>query len=127
VYSNALEDSEEIAHTSILGRCYVTVEDGNILFVRNYKLLPEELAEAYIPDSGVYAEGQFKVGKDIPPGRYILTGVDYGIYRIDNSSRHYSDFRDNLAFEVLHKGEEAAVTLHDGEYLTVNDVTVTAD
>lgn len=65
-------------------------------------------------DSGVLAEGTYKVGTDIPAGEYKLTATsgDMGYWEVTNSSSADADIVGNDNFTG-----SAYVTVSDGQYL----------
>jgi len=120
VYQGKYAGAMILAYETFYGQCYLSVEEGEILYVEDAAFIPERFAPANDPFGG-YAAGQYKVGKDIAPGNYVFRGgQEYGGWvSVDTTSRHYSDMRDNLVFEVLGPGEERAFTLEDGQYVTL--------
>ena len=74
--------------------------------------------------NGVYSEGMYKVGKDLPAGEYKVTcNSEYSCY-IEVSSDSTGNF-DSIITNDNFDGEKY-VTVSEGQYLTVTRGTFTA-
>ena len=109
------------------------VHEDHVEFLRKTRRLPSadkvevRLAPAkdITPEleEGVYPEGAYLVGLDVPAGDYTVAPVDkaplssYSVY----SGILGTDAR-TLKFEVLRT--EAACALHDGEYIELSGCTL---
>ena len=102
---------------------YITLQDGQYFTVNRGRFAAE--AEVQITSkNGVYSEGMYKVGKDLPAGEYKVTcNSEYSCY-IEVSSDSTGNF-DSIITNDNFDGEKY-VTVSEGQYLTVTRGTFTA-
>lgn len=102
---------------------YVTVQDGEYFKVDAGKIYPVADAPSLIPNEGVYKNGQYKVGTDIPAGeyKYVLDStVGMGYVEVASDSRH--DIISIISNET--PLADGYITVSNGQYLTLEDVYI---
>lgn len=102
---------------------YVTLKDGEYFKFQDGEMYPVEQAPSIIPENGVYADGMYKIGKDIPAGEYKITlGTDseLGYYEVSKSSSH--QLEDIVTNENVQA--DTYLTVSDGQYLKLQGVTI---
>ena len=70
---------------------YVTLNEGEYFKMTGGEMYPVEDAESVIPEDGLYQDGMYKVGTDIPAGEYkvILTSdLGMGYLEVSADSSH---------------------------------------
>ncbi|WP_342566643.1 hypothetical protein MKY09_11215 [Psychrobacillus sp. FSL K6-4046] len=121
--SGALESIIFNDNLSKEANSYVTLNDGEYFKFQDGEMYPVEQAPSVIPEDGVYTDGMYKIGKDIPAGEYKITlGTDseLGYYEVSKSSSH------QLEDIVTNENVEADtyLTVSDGQYLKLQGVTI---
>ncbi|ARF16271.1 hypothetical protein [Sporosarcina ureae] len=99
---------------------YVTLHQGEYFTLKGGEMYPVASAPSIKPENGIYKDGQYKVGTDIPPGSYTLMvddQSDIGFYEISKNSRQ--DMMDLLVSDVVEG--ETSVDIKNGEYLTIRN------
>ncbi|GGP08083.1 DUF1307 domain-containing protein [Oceanobacillus neutriphilus] len=104
---------------------YITVKNGDYLNLENVAAYTVEEAPTIIPEDGVYTDGMYKVGEDIPAGEYNLVlneeaFGDMGYLEVAKDSSHglYS-----IETNELPK-DDTNITVQEGQYLTIKDMTI---
>lgn len=106
-----IEDNDNF-DTFTFFRCY----DGQYLKLSRCKITPIKNAPVYSANDGVYNEGTYRVGIDIPAGEYKFTAKsDRGGYYCAYTDITYEDIEDNDNFDDV-----AYYTIEDGQYLKLN-------
>ena len=104
------------------GNRYITLHEGEYYKVERGKTVPLAIAPKYAGNSGKYGPGMYLVGRDLSPGRYLITttpGSYNGYYEIrghainGSEGSHISDIIKN---EILDSGSRY-VTLENGQYI----------
>lgn len=100
---------------------YVTLNEGEYFKLTGGEMYPVSEAPSIVPKDGLYKDGMYKVGKDIPAGEYKvkLTGA-MGYTEVTTSSRHQLDnivSNDNLQ-------ADSYITVQDGQYLKITGVQI---
>lgn len=121
--TGALESIIYNANLTQNGHMYATVADGEYLKVTGSTIYKVNEAPSVVPKDGVYKNGQYKVGVDIPAGeyKYVLdSALGLGYVEVSKSSRH------NLLEIVTNDNPQADgyITVTDGQYLTLQDVYI---
>lgn len=104
---------------------FITVKDGQYLTVSDGKFV--SASEAPVPGAvdGVYGEGMYRVGTDLPPGEYLIAAnsgyMAYVEISKDSSGSLYSIIS-NDNFEG-----EKYLTVSDGQYLTISGGVIHAN
>lgn len=112
-----------VFNDNVKGNIYLTVNDGEYLKATGGTLYPVEEAPTIVPSDGVYKDGMYKVGKDIPAGEYkvILTDtMGMGYYEVSTDSRH------GIESIVTNENVQADtyLTISDGQYLKISGVEI---
>ena len=114
VYNAHLEKDEHM---------YLTISNGQYLNIEDAEIYSLADAPSIIPEDGVYQNGQFKVGTDIPAGEYtyIVDKNDSSAF-IEVSTSSIYDV-DNIILSET-PTVNGSVTLTDGQYLTLQNVHI---
>ena len=99
---------------------YVTLLEGEYFTLKGGEMYPVASAPTIKPANGIYKDGQYKVGTDIPAGSYTLLvedESDIGFYEISKNSRQ--DMMDLLVSDVVEG--ETSITVTNGQYLTIRN------
>lgn len=104
---------------------YLTVKDGEYLSLQDCYALPASDVETYTPADGIYADGMYLVGYDIPAGEYKISlsedsVIGMGYVEVSSNSRH--DF--NSIISNNNVDTTIYQTISDGQYLTLQDVYI---
>lgn len=70
---------------------YVTLNEGNYFKLQGAEMYPVEEAPSVVPEDGIYADGMYKVGQDIPAGEYKIildSSIGMGYYEVSKDSSH---------------------------------------
>lgn len=113
---------EGIIHNdNVTGHTYVTVEDGQYLKLQFGEAYPVGSAPSIIPENGLYKDGEYKVGKDIPAGEYeLISNTEMGYFEVSKDSNGTLDSIITNDFVT----SNAYVTVEDGEYLKLQGVEI---
>ena len=108
-----------IANDNISTHTYITVRDGEYFKVTGGQFALSSTVDAVEPSSdGIYGEGTYKVGKDIPAGEYKIIATNNCYIEVSSNSNHtLSSIISNDNIEV---GTSTYITVSDGQYLKVN-------
>ena len=98
---------------------FLTVDDGQYLTLNRGLLVKADGVHAPGPDeNGMYGEGTYRVGIDIPAGEYKVTAIsDRGCY-IEVCSDSYGVFDSIISNDNI--DTTGYISVKDGNYLTVN-------
>ncbi|NMD69327.1 hypothetical protein HHO41_03435 [Bacillus sp. DNRA2] len=101
---------------------YVTLNDGDYFKLQGAEMYPVASAPSVIPKNGLYKEGMYKVGPDIPAGEYKVTlgSSGMGYIEVNTGSRHQLDgivTNENVQADMY-------ITVADGQYLTLRGVSI---
>ena len=102
---------------------YVEVEDGEYLTIEDAEIYSIEEAPSKEPTDGVYRDGMYKVGRDIPAGEYklLVTGPYHiGMYDLWAESR-YTD-SNMISFDIL--SSDTTITVKEGQYLRISGLEI---
>lgn len=102
---------------------YVTLNEGEYFKFQDGEMYPVDKAPSVTPEDGVYRDGMYKVGQDIPAGEYKITlGKDseLGYYEVSKSSSH--QLEDILTNENVQT--DTYLTVSDGQYVKLQGVTI---
>lgn len=110
--------------TPVLAEDYSLDEMTMDELVELRRLINVEISERLAETSAVFYPFDYVVGRDIPAGRYIITGESatrsYGyIYHIPAGAADFS------SIEYLEVGAEYSIQLEEGDTLRIEDCTVT--
>ncbi|WP_249872383.1 hypothetical protein [Oceanobacillus saliphilus] len=104
---------------------YVTVKDGEYFKLQGGYMYPVNEAPSVIPEDGVYEDGMYKVGQDIPAGEYKVllnhnaaAGMGYLEVSSDSSHQLGSIVTNELAQADMY------ITVSEGQYLKLQDLTI---
>lgn len=100
---------------------YITLNDGEYFKLTGGEMYPIAEAPSIIPSDGLYKDGMYKVGQDIPAGEYKvkLTGPT-GYIEVNTDSRHQLDsIVTNESVQA-----DTYITVQDGQYLKTIGVQI---
>lgn len=131
-YIEAAEDSTGelesiIFNENLMGEAhaYVTLEDGQYFKLQGGSMYPEDDAPSIVPEDGLYTDGMYKVGEDIPAGEYQVilddaSELGMGYLEVSSDSSHELESiitNDNVEADTY-------ITVEEGQYLTIQDLTI---
>lgn len=102
---------------------YVTLNDGEYFKMTGGEMYLVEDAKSVIPEDGLYQDGMYKVGNDIPAGEYkvILTSnLGMGYLEVSSDSSHQLGSiitNDNVQADTY-------ITVKDGQYLKLQGLEI---
>lgn len=105
---------------------FLTVDKGVYLFARGVRMIPSGQAPKIISNNGIYKEGGYRIGKDIPEGEYrLMPYKDFGSYSI-YSSTSLTNIFSQMSNLIRINNFESSVTVEalDGQYLVVSFATL---
>lgn len=111
-----------VTNGNYTNRAYVTVQDGQY-FMFEGTAVPANEAPAFSASDGIYPEGMYLVGKDIPAGEYKISSTGSGYYEVT------SDTVGELGSIVANENFEGDVylTVSEGQYLKLNRAQIIAN
>ncbi|WP_137744219.1 hypothetical protein [Robertmurraya siralis] len=107
------------------GHTYVTLNDGEYFKLQGTEMYPVDSAPSIIPEDGLYQNGMFKVGQDIPAGEYKVildSSIGMGYLEVSKNSRHQIDSivtNENVQSDMY-------ITISDGQYIKLQDCQIQA-
>lgn len=108
-----------VSNENISTRLYYTLLDGQYFKVQGGKFAKVDDIAPYEPENGVYEQGMYLVGKDIPAGEYKVTANDAHCYiEIDKDS--YNIFNSIISNDNISLGESTYITVSEGQYIKFN-------
>lgn len=108
-----------IANDNISTHTYITIREGEYLTVSGGKFAPASKVSAVSPISnGVYGEGMYKIGKDIPAGEYKIVATNSCYIEVSSSSNH--TLQSIITNDNIEVGTTTYITVSDGQYLKIN-------
>jgi fibronectin type 3 domain-containing protein len=123
IYADALYlGTSMVGSNDFLGRCPVTVSNGEYLNLQNAMAYPQEKAPAVDLTSGSLSNGVYLVGTDFPAGTYYLTpNLVSGCYYL-----LYKDilYRDDSNLGIFPVSRSISVTLKAGDYVQLYNSTL---
>lgn len=109
-------------------RYYVTLKDGQHLEVEGGEVFPVADAPSGEFEGGVYQDGMYLVGKDLPSGKYqvqlnedTITGLGY----VTISKSSSGEATDIVSEYTLDKAQD--ITLLDGQYLKLSGAYISTN
>jgi len=102
---------------------YVTLNDGEYFKLNGGEMYPVDKAPSVKPEDGVYTNGMYKVGQDIPAGEYkvILEAASgMGYLEVASNSSHQIESivtNENVTADMY-------ITITDGQYIKLNGVKI---
>ncbi|MEC5425228.1 hypothetical protein QGM71_17215 [Virgibacillus sp. C22-A2] len=102
---------------------YVTLNEGEYFKLQSAEMYPVKEAPSVIPDDGIYSDGMYKVGQDIPAGEYKIildSSLGMGYLEVSSDSSH------QLGSIVTNENVQADtyLTISEGQYLKLQDVKI---
>ena len=102
---------------------YVTLNEGEYFKMTGGEMYPVEDADSVIPENGLYQDGMYKVGQDIPAGEYkvILTSsLGMGYLEVSSDSSH------QLGSIVTNDNVQADtyITVKENQYLKLQGLEI---
>ncbi|MFC5466925.1 hypothetical protein [Lederbergia graminis] len=102
---------------------YVTLKDGEYFKLTSGYMYPVDKAPSVQPDDGLYKDGMYKVGTDIPAGEYKVkldNSTDMGYLEVSTNSRH--DLSSIVTNEIVQA--DMYITVKDGQYIKLQGVSI---
>ena len=102
---------------------YVTLKDGEFFKLQGADMYPIAEAPSIVPKDGIYRDGMYKIGEDLPAGEYKVTldsESGLGYLEVSSNSRHILDSivtNENLKADMY-------ITVKDGQYLKIQDAYI---
>ena len=124
--SDTSGDLDSVIYNGVLFEnetAYVTVNSGEYLKIEDAVMYKVSEAPSIKPANNLYNSGQYKVGRDIPAGRYKVTDLGGGTIEVNTNSRH--DMSDAVICETLY-GEDMYIDVEDGQYIELTSVQIQA-
>lgn len=110
-----------IANDTVTGHRYITVKDGDYLKLQGGKAYAVADAPSIIPSNGLYKDGMYKVGTDIPAGEYkVVVTSSMGYIEVTSGSR--GTFDQIITNDV--PTADTYITVSEGQYLTLQGVEI---
>lgn len=110
-----------IYNDTVLGNTYIEIKDGEYLKLQSCVAYPVADAPSIIPTDGLYKDGVYKVGKDIPAGEYKATlKSDMGYIEVTIDRR--GSIESIITNEV--PTGDTYITVEDGQYLKLQGVEI---
>ena len=112
-----------ISNDNVSGHTYITVNYGEYLKLRSGEAYAVADAPSVVPTDGIYKDGTYIVGKDIPAGEYKVTvnsNIGMGYIEVSSDSRGALNSiitNDNLM-------EDSYITVQDGQYLKLSGAEI---
>ncbi|MBR1846058.1 MAG: hypothetical protein IJ792_05605 [Oscillospiraceae bacterium] len=114
-----------ISNDNFSNRTYIEVSDGQYLKFGG-TATPAEEAPAYVSD-GLYPDGQYLVGKDIPAGEYRVsveeTGLGYGYIEISKDAT--GTLNSIISNDIIET--DIYQTLKEGQYVKLSGAYINAE
>lgn len=114
------ESGKELIKDHVLSRVIVSLDEGVGLNVNNVTIYPMEQAPK-VKQTGEYQEGWYKVGVDIPAGKYTIEKSEKGlsgtVYVYDKGYNETSNVSMTNMYGLAAKD---GFTLKSGEYIKVS-------
>ena len=104
-----------VTNDNYTNRAYVTVQEGQY-FTFEGTAVPAHGAPAFSTSDGIYPEGMYLVGKDIPAGEYKISSNGSGYYEVTSDSvGELNSIVTNENFEG-----DVYLTISEGQYLKLS-------
>jgi len=102
---------------------YVTLGEGEYFKLTGGKMYPVASAPSVIPKDGLYLDGMYKVGQDIPAGEYkviLNSSIGMGYLEVSSNSKH------KLESIITNENVQADtyITVKDGQYLKLQGLEI---
>lgn len=112
-----------VYNDNVKGHSYITVNEGEYLKLQGGEMYPVAEAPSVVPADGLYKDGMYKVGQDIPAGEYkvkLTSAAGMGYIEVATDSRH------KIESIVSNENVQADsyITVSDGQYLKINGVEI---
>lgn len=112
---NSTQDIDIYQDNIFINSTYVELKKGQYLYVSDADVKSLGEIEPYKADSGVYKEGGYKVGFDLPAGRYSVSPIsDVGYVEVSNSA----DKNDSIIKAYIQK--PLTIDLKDGQFIFIS-------
>lgn len=98
---------------------YYTLIDGQYFKVQGGKFARVDDVAPFEAVDGVYDEGMYLVGRDIPAGEYKITANESVCYiEVDKDS--YNTFNSIVSNDIISIGESTYITIKNGQYIKIS-------
>lgn len=105
---------------------YVTLNEGEYFKIEGADAYSMEVAPKLNPVDGIYRDGMYKVGQDIPAGEYKVildSDIGFGYIEVSKDSSHKIESivtNENIQADTY-------ITVSDGQYLKLQDAYIKVD
>jgi len=110
-----------VFNDNVQGSTYVTIHDGEYFKLQGGEAYPVDKAPSIVPANGLYKDGMYKVGKDIPAGEYkVSLNGSMGYLEVATDSTH------QLGSIVTNDNVQADtyITVAVGQYLKLKSLQI---
>ena len=110
-----------IANDTVASHRYITVKDCEYLKLQGGKAYALTDAPSIVPENGLYQDGMYKVGTDIPAGEYkVVLTSSIGYIEVTSGSRGVFD---EIVTNDVPTGD-TYITVTEGQYLKLQGVEI---
>ena len=107
---------------SVSEHAYVTVEAGDYLELDDGCLYKVEDADFTKPSDGIYKDGMYLVGKDIPEGEYTVTPVQNRVSRCLRFNPELGEHEGKIEYKNIEK--KTKIEIKDGDAIDLYNVVL---
>ncbi len=104
---------------------FITIQDGQYLSISDGKFVKAEFAEVPGPENGMYSEGKYRVGFDIPSGEYKVEALSGQMAYIEVTSDSSGNLNSIISNDNFEGSKYISVTA--GQYLTIRSGVIYAN
>lgn len=105
--------------------CFLSVENGQVLKLKNARMILEDYAPPIVKTNGYYPPGVYRAGKDIPAGIYFIERLSNDVYAGAYVKKTYEYFdlpqTDDIMYRSMPSLTFGYLYADEGYYLIVND------
>lgn len=98
---------------------FITVTDGQYITIDDAQFTEADNAIITQPEDGIYVEGMYRVGIDIPAGEYLVQSEDSDMGFVEVTSNSTGNFDDIITNEIVEGS--IYITISDGQYIKIMD------
>ena len=110
-----------ISNATVMGNIYLNVKDDDYVKLQLVKAYPVSNAPSIIPSDGLYKDGVYKIGSDLPAGEYkVHLSSEMGYVEVASGCR--GGLQEIVSNEAV--TGDTYVTVKDGQYLKLQGVEI---